>query len=149
MRCTYQLRHRNHKKKPYKFITVHIKKTHPVVAELETLPHLNYKVGSISIHNGCSTGVVNTKPRAISTLQRNCDIKHEQVFYSKSTHTYGYWYFSLIDGQFITETGYAKPSRARQALSKIITSEKKDILYSHKILDEHGSLSWNLSETEY
>lgn len=155
MKYTYQIRHRNHYKKPYRLITITTIKTHPVVTDIlenGTPPHLNYKIDmGISISSGLtidssSSSIKSVKP---TTLQLNRDIKHEQVFYSKSTRTYGFYYFSILDGQFITETGYQKPHNARQALSKILNSEKKELSYSKSISDEHGSLSWELSEVEY
>lgn len=154
MKYTPQLRHRDHRKKPYRLITVTTIKSHPVViATLEngTPPHLNYKIGSISISSGLNISKTTPVTKSVkpTTLQLNRDIKHEQVFYSKSTRTYGYFYFSVIDGQFITETGYQKPHNARQALSKIINSEKRELSHIKSTQDEHGSLSWELSEVEY
>ncbi|WP_400217258.1 hypothetical protein [Escherichia coli] len=74
--------------------------------------------------------------RGKSSLRINREVRHENVYYSESTRTYSFWYFSLVDGQFLTETGYTSPSRARQALSKIICSEKKELKYLQQSEEE-------------
>lgn len=96
-------------------------------------PHQLFIGGSINLSvktSLCTSGCVTRKRK--SALVINRETKHENVFYSDSTCTYGFWFFSLIDGQFVTETGYRQPSTARQALSKIINSEMKELKFKNE-----------------